>query len=498
MSFRSSGLLLLRLLCPGAYACSDGDTVPDRAGDGGGSQLDAAQADRSLDATLPTTGDADGPTIPGSPPVGPPDAAPDTGTGDGGRSLDAALPPDAAVPCDPSVPPTLPKLNLEPVPGITGLTRLVFAAQPPGSRDWYLVQQTGTVHVLSDGVLSAAPFLDLSSQVAQNLGLGDERGLLSIAFPPDYATSHKFYVALTPTEGADSNRDTVLEYERVGDVAGSAPSRTLLQLPVSAVNHNGGTLAFDSKGLLYVGTGDGGGGCNDNQPGAPQDVNSPFGKLLRLDPSVASAPYAAANNPFAAGGGDSRVLHYGLRNPFRYGVDRLTGDLYLGDVGQNLYEEADFAPAGASALNFGWPKYEGMHVDTCGADKALREGSTYTPPIVDVARAAGSPPPYGDWISIIGGRVYRGRAIPQLFGVYIYGDYLGKRMATLRQCGGTTSERTAIAKNRDANDPSALSFGVASPGQPPFDALTAIVEGDDGELYFVANRSSLLKVVPAP
>ncbi|MDB4975192.1 MAG: hypothetical protein JWN48_3533 [Myxococcaceae bacterium] len=473
--------------------CTSDQCVPGL--DGGGSK------DGSVDARGPVTSDGGTPTqtdagVNAGPDGG--DSQRDSGAADSGGP--------AVVACDPSTAPVIPALKLEPVAGITGLNRIVFAAQPKGSSDWYLVQQTGTVHLLSNGVLQPTPLLDLTSMVDTTIGNDDERGLLSIAFPPDFATSRKFYLGLTPTKattGFPANSDTVIEFQ-LGAGSGAAPTRlrTIVQLPASETNHNGGTLVFGTDGLLYLGTGDGGAGCNDNaEAGQAQDVGKLFGKILRFDPKQPDAPYAAAGNPFASTpGGDPRVLHYGLRNPFRYSFDRATGDLYIGDVGQVSYEEADFAPAGAAGLNFGWPASEGNHAFTCGMgmNKQLRAGSVETKPIVEINRVGtNAPPPFGDYVSIMGGYVYRGSAIPQLQGVYLFGDYLGKRFGALRQCGSTTSPITPINKNKDPNAASEAFFG--RPAQAPaFAALTAIVEDNAGELYFVANRNSLLKVVPGP
>lgn len=413
-----------------------------------------------------------------------------TGTGTGGGGGTGGGEPVA---CDASAAPDVGKLALETVVG--GLDKVVYAAQPKGSSDWYLVQQTGTIRVFSNGALRPGNFLDLSSQIQLFSGaFDDERGLLGLAFPPDYAESGKFYVMLTPTTGADADSDMVLEFQRSANdpyVADATPTRTILKLEKSMLNHNGGHIVFGPDGMLYVGTGDGGGSCNDNKVGAPQDPSSPFGKILRLDPK-APAPHAAAGNPFD--GDAARTLHYGLRNPYRFSFDRATGDLYIGDVGQDSYEEIDYVPAGAKGLNLGWAAFEGAHADTCRG-RTLREGSTHTPPIVDIDRRRSATGPFSDYVSIIGGFVYRGSALPQLRGVYLFGDYTGQRMGALVQCGEQTSPITPILKNPDPNTPNAPAFKLPS-GHPAFRQLTAIVEDNAGELYFVVNRTSLMKLVP--
>jgi glucose/arabinose dehydrogenase len=193
--------------------------------------------------------------------------------------------------------------------------------------------------------------------------------------------------------------------------------------------------------------------------------------------------------------GDPRVLHYGLRNPFRFSFDRITGDLFLGDVGQNAFEELDHAPANSKGLNFGWASFEGDSNLTCG--RTLRDGSTHTPPIFVADRTAGATSPFSDYNAMIGGVVYRGSALPALQGVYLFGGFAGARLGALRQCGSTTSPVTPVTKSCNPNTPNEACLRSLN-GAPRFTELRAIVEDHDGELYVVANRDSLLKIVPLP
>jgi glucose/arabinose dehydrogenase len=390
--------------------------------------------------------------------------------------------------CDPSSAPMIPKLALETV--VMGYDKLVFAAQPPGSSDWWLVQQTGKISIHKAAGGADTTVLDVSSEITLSMGIGDdERGLLGLAFPPDFATSGLFYVMITPTKPAGSmNTDQVRQYKQMGDTA--MLQDTLLTVGASAVNHNGGTVTFGPDGLLYVGVGDGGGGCNDSKPDAPQQRDAMNGKILRLDPSRKAQMYAAEGNPFTE---NPLVLHYGLRNPFRISLDSATGDLLIGDVGQDSYEEVDYAKAGSKGLNFGWAAIEGKTMGTCPG-RALRTGDTAVDPIfVADRRKVGCSGMYCDWISVIGGIVYRGDAIPQLKGTYVFGDYNGVRMAALKACEGGASTATPILKNKNANTPNVASFGADD-----FTQLVAIVQDNAKEMYFVVNRSSLRKVVPAP
>src|SRR5690606_6621575 len=245
--------------------------------------------------------------------------------------------------CDASSPPPIGRLGLETVVQSNDFRVMVYALQAPGADDWYLVDALGTIRVFSNGTLLPTPFLDVSDLV-QDSTFGnsapaggsqgyDERGLLSIAFPPDYATSGQFYVTLIPTTIASdlTDHDLVPEYTRSAEnplVADPASRKVILDLEPGgegyiegtafsyAKYHNASTALFGPDGMLYIGMGDGGGDCNAARPGAPQDITSPYGKILRLDPSK-PPPYAADGNPFA-NDGDPRVFHYGFRNPFRY------------------------------------------------------------------------------------------------------------------------------------------------------------------------------------
>jgi glucose/arabinose dehydrogenase len=398
-----------------------------------------------------------------------------------------------------SAAPALPGLALTTVVPSAGLNRVSYAIQAPGSNDWYLVEQGGRVMVFTGGALRPTPFLDLTAECAMGPTY-EERGLQSLAFAPDYATSGKVYVNLTPTQGASLNSDVVLEFQRsAADPYAVDPGtrRMLLELPGGpgflGTVHNSYTLKFGPDNLLYVGMGDGGGVCNSERPGVPQDIASPFGKLLRLDPN-APAPHGAAGNPFQLGG-DARVLHYGLRNPFRFSFDRVTGELYIGDVGQNSYEELDVAPPGATGLNFGWAALEGTQA-TCQG-RTLRPGATPTAPIFVADRRPGQCGDYCDWTSVVAGAVYRGSAIPSLAGTYLFGDYTGARVVALKHCGTETSPVAHIRRSCSGAAPGEACLGSVG-GAAIAGELTAIVEGNDAEIYFVANRNTVLKLVPAP
>lgn len=390
------------------------------------------------------------------------DGAVDTGT------PDAPPGPGDAGPCI-MQPPVVPPLRIIPVTG-TAAGFSTFAAQPPGSSDWYIVEQAGRIRIIRNGAFLSTPFLDITAAMGSNFG---ERGLLSVAFHPSYAQNGRFFTMATPADNPDgsyaaSNADAVVEWKRDPnnpDVAVPTKVRDIVVLPASASNHNGGTIKFGPDKLLYVGTGDGGGGCESNKPGQVQDPTMLFGKMLRLDVDAAP-PFAAAGNPFA---NDARVFLYGLRNPYRFNFDRVTLDLVIGDVGQNAYEEISIAPWGMPGKNFGWPAYEGAVQGTC-SNKQLGGPSPYTAPIVSIDRTQNSTSPFKDYSSIVGGTVYRGAMVPALQGVMLFADFYGAELGALRYCNGQVFGPVAVPLS-----------SIMTP--TTLNAISSFVEGNDGELY---------------
>ena len=296
-----------------------------------------------------------------------------------------------------------------------------YVTAPPGDGTrLFVVEKGGRIRVIRNG---GAPtlFLDISGPVDSN---ESERGLLSMAFPPDYTASGRFYVYYTSDAvGAIANGTLmIVEYRRSAgnpDVADPASARTLLAIPHPRDNHNGGQLQFGPDGYLYVGTGDGGGGGDPDDNG--QDQNELLGKLLRIDPSPGpgGAPYTVpATNPFAGQAGKrGEIWAYGLRNPWRFSFDRQTGDLVIADVGQNEWEEIDFASAVSGrgrGLNFGWDCFEGNHVYSSDAPWCSPRPSNHTPPAHEYSHSRGC--------SITGGYVVRDPTVPQLSGRYVYAD----------------------------------------------------------------------------
>ena len=291
------------------------------------------------------------------------------------------------------------------------------AGEPGDGSRVYVVEAAGTVRLVEDGVTQTTPFLDISADV---FGVGScECGLFSIAFPPDYASSGLFYVFYTRDVPDPDNHELVLEeFQRDpgGDTAGVASRREVMVIPhLTASNHNGGQLQFGPDGLLYISVGDGG-----NTPQNGQSVTTRLGKILRVDPAGDEAlEYAIpADNPFADGGGSNadEIYSYGLRNPWRFSFDRLTGDLSIGDVGAGSWEEIDFREEGnGRGANFGWRCFEGDHVFVTSAECSPAPAN-HVPPVFEYQN-----PPVGA-AAVVGGYVVRDGALPSLLGRYVFAD----------------------------------------------------------------------------
>ncbi|HVW19198.1 MAG TPA: PQQ-dependent sugar dehydrogenase [Solirubrobacteraceae bacterium] len=315
----------------------------------------------------------------------------------------------------------------------------VYVTSPPGdAHRLYVVEREGTIRVVQDGRVLATPFLDLRSKVVSGYV---EQGLLGLAFAPDYARSGRFYVYYT---AAGSGADTLASYRATSPQrADPSSGRTLISQPDPEVNHNGGMLAFGPDGLLYVGIGDGGGaGDRHGTHGNGQSLGTLLGKILRIDPAHRSAgrPYAIpASNPFVhRAGARGEIYAYGLRNPWRFSFDRSTGDLVIGDVGQDEVEEIDFARKGkARGVNYGWRVWEGR--SRYSPHEQPRSAVVF--PVLTKPHSAG-------WCSITGGYVVRDPGLPALRGRYVYGDYCLGRIYAARLSPGGASDDHALALGR--------------------------------------------------
>jgi glucose/arabinose dehydrogenase len=363
---------------------------------------------------------------------------------------DSGRPAQPAEPAPPS-PPASTSAAAEPSPSsgrslalveiASGLDAPVHAAAAPGEPGrLYVVERAGRIRVLEGGRVLARSFLDISEHVTS----GGEQGLLSVAFHPDYAENRLFYVDYTDLRG-----DTRVVEFRAVDGGKPTKVRELLHVHQPYANHNGGQLAFDRDGLLYVGMGDGGSGGDPEN--VAQDLGSRLGKLLRIDVDRPGAGW--------------EIVAYGLRNPWRFSFDRATGDLWLGDVGQSAVEEVDYLPAGdvGSLVNFEWDVFEGTHGYE---DKEPNDAGRIVAPIAEYSHEEGC--------SITGGFVYRGEDVPWAQGRYFYGDYCSGLLWSLKRAGdGATVRRL----------------------RPKVPALSSFAEDGSGELYVLTLDGTVYRLV---
>ena len=355
---------------------------------------------------------------------------------------------------------TVPSLRLIRITDLGGTSAM---AARPGTRTLYVAEQRGVVRSIRSGALANTPVVDLTDRVSQD---GGERGLLGLAFSPD---GTKLYVDYTDDHG-DTQID---ELTMKGRVADTSTRRTVLEVDQPQPNHNGGQLAFGPDGYLYIGLGDGGGagdaGGGHQRGGNGQSLETLLGKILRIapTPSATAAYTIPADNPFV-GESDARpeIWAYGLRNPWRFAFDRDSGDLWIGDVGQNEWEEIDHAPAtngrdAGRGANFGWNRLEGTHPYRGDApDNAVA-------PVHEIAHDTGA-------CAVVGGFAYRGTKIPGLVGAYLFSD----------NCDGTIRLLVPDAKGGITMTDSGLkSESVSSFGQ-----------GNGGVLYVLSQADGVSRI----
>jgi glucose/arabinose dehydrogenase len=272
-----------------------------------------------------------------------------------------------------------------------------------GDSRLFIIEQPGRIQVIREGAVQGTPFLDISDRVRDS---GNEQGLLGLAFDPAFDQNGYFYVNYTGRNGTTF----ISRFELTDDPNQADPNseKILLAIEQPYANHNGGVLAFGPDDYLYIGLGDGG-SAGDPQ-GNAQNLESLLGKILRLDVSGAEGYAIPPDNPFADGGGRAEIWAYGLRNPWRFAFDSATGDLFIGDVGQNAWEEIDFQPAGSpGGQNYGWAFLEGTHP---------YEADTFAQGILPIAEYG-----HDQGCSVTGGVVVRDPNLPAWNGVYLFGDY---------------------------------------------------------------------------
>jgi glucose/arabinose dehydrogenase len=383
----------------------------------------------------------------------------------GGRSASrpAAAPPTSPAPTTSTSPspttaargstttfaPNLSAVRLALRPVASGLASPVDLAWRAHDARIYVAEQGGRIRIIgTNGRPASTPVLSLS------VSHGNEQGLLGLVFSPD---GTKLYVDYTDPKG-DSHVD---EYTMRGDVADTSTRREILFQQQPFPNHNGGEVTIGPDGMLYIGFGDGGGGGDPF--GNAQSLRTWLGKILRVDPKASgSQPYAVpADNPFVSRArARTEIWMYGLRNPWRFSFDRANGDVWIGDVGQNLYEEIDYAKAGDSGINWGWNAREGLHQYKRVTALGARD------PIIETSHADGN-------CAIVGGYVYRGTAIPLLRGTYLYGDNCNPALVGARVQNGR------VLQTRDL-------------GQ--VEQLTSFGEGPSGELYAASRAGTIYRL----
>jgi glucose/arabinose dehydrogenase len=345
----------------------------------------------------------------------------------------------------------------------TGLNAPVFVTGAgDGSGRLFVLEQPGTVRVIAGGHLAAAPYLDLSSRIQS----GGERGLLGLAFAPGFGTTdERLYVHYSNLDGDT----TIAELRATSGAATVDPTtaRIVLVEKQPYPNHNGGWIGFDARGRLLIGLGDGGsGGDPENRA---SNLATILGKLLRIDvlagPADGRGYTIPADNPFVATpGARPEILDYGLRNPYRDSIDPATGTLWIGDVGQNAWEEVDRAPADAVGLDFGWRRWEGRH---CFNPSTGCDPSGVTMPVTEYGHDQGC--------AIVGGVVYHGAAIPALDGAYLFGDYCSGTLWAIDAGGGDGQTPVKL-----------LATGLS---------ISSINAGDDGEVYLTDLKGTVRRLV---
>jgi glucose/arabinose dehydrogenase len=358
-------------------------------------------------------------------------------------------------------------VQLKSVRIVQGLSSTVFVTAPPGDAQRLFIVEyvSGKIKIRKNGAVLPTPFIDLGPVVTD---AGGEQGLLGLAFHPNYAANGFFYVYYIDNSG----QAVLARYQVTSDpdVADPGSGQILLTQSQPTTVHKGGTLAFGpNDGYLYLGLGDGGGGS------VAQMGNTFLGKMLRIDVD-GGAPYAIPpDNPFV-GAGDplDEIWAKGFRNPYRWSFDRLTGDLYIGDVGQSQREEIDFQSAASpGGENYGWTFKEGTQ---CYQPPTNCDPGGLTEPIHDYDHADGR-------CSVTGGSVYRGCAMPELRGTYFFADFCTKQFWSFRQVGGVVTE----FEERTAE---------LNPGGNTLSSPVAIAEDGPGELHIVSLSGQIFKIVP--
>lgn len=366
----------------------------------------------------------------------------------------------------------LPPLQATPI--VTTLSEPMLVTHEPDGEPGrlFVLEREGRIHVIEDGSLVPEPFLDFSTKVEAGEG---ELGALGFAFHPNYAENGLFYVHYNDVDAP--NHDSLIEEYQVDaidpNVVDIDTGRLVLRVPQrSSNNHKGGSIAFGADGFLYFGLGDGGSRADPDENG--QNLRTLLGKILRIDPLPSGdEDYGVpADNPWVdAADAAPEIWAYGLRNPFRFSFDGCTGDLYIGDVGQNHWEEIDIEKAGEGGKNYGWNTMEGTH---CFDPSSDCDPTGLTLPALDYGRSDGK--------SVTGGAVYRGASIPSLRGRYFYADWVSGAIWSIAYDRDSETASAPFSHTSDLNNVT---------------QVVSIANGADGELYLVSLGGGLYKLEAA-
>lgn len=334
-----------------------------------------------------------------------------------------------------------------------GFDQPVLAVTPPGDTRLFVVERTGVIRLVG----AETPFLDLTDRVNSN---GIEQGLLGLAFHPDYAANGRLFVFYYRS-GVEQTRLAEFSISTDPDQADPDSEISLLDLDKPTTRHNGGMLEFGPDGLLYVSLGEGGAASIHSQ-----DPGTLLSSILRIDVDQASPYGVPADNPFVDGGGAPEVWAYGLRNPWRFSIDQVDGQIYVADVGHERWEEINVvALATGGGTNFGWLRMEGTHCFQSGCDPVAEN---LTLPVLEYSHDEGC--------AVTGGYVYRGAAIPELTGHYLYGDWCGGWVRSFRMVAGEVTETQEL---------------LTGVGQ-----IDGFGQDGAGELYVMTWEGLMAKLVP--
>lgn len=342
----------------------------------------------------------------------------------------------------------------------SGLDQPVYLTAPKGEPRLFIVEQTGRIRIVENGRVLNEPFLDIVGKVRA----GGEQGLLSVAFHPLYRSNGFLFVNYTDKKGDTRiERYTVSADKNLVD-AGSA--KLILAIDQRYSNHQGGLNLFGPDGMLYIGMGDG--GSQGDPHGNGQNPNSLLAKLLRINVDRGDPYTIPAGNPYAKGGGRGEIWAMGLRNPWRFAFDRVSGLLYIADVGGSRFEEIDVAPASTAGINYGWNIMEGP---SCQRSLGCKQPGLQRPVL--------SYPHESSVCSVIGGFVYRGRMIPEIQGQYFYSDYCTSWLRSFGFADGKVTDQHEWPVGR-------------------LGSVTSFGEDSQGELYITTSSGRVYRIIKSP